>query len=126
MRKSIRNCEAYNTFISLGSDYRIVVANVTLSLRASQQIAKCKPKYVWNDLKDIDILQERYAFGVRNKFKIQGLDEETVSERCERLVKAINVTAVGCLRQVPKLKMKFNSRDPRIINAQEAITSAHK
>ena len=36
------------------------------------------------------------------------------------------MTAVGCMRQVPKLKMKFNSQDPRIINDREAITSAHK
>ena len=49
-----------------------------------------------------------------------------MSERYERLVEAINVTAVGCMRQVPKLKMKLNYQDPRIINAREAITSAHK
>ena len=48
-----------------------------------------------------------------------------MSERYERLVEAINVTAVGCMRQVPKLKMKLNSQDPRIINPKEAITSAH-
>ena len=36
-----------------------------------------------------------------NKFNIHGLDEETMSERYERLVEAINVTAVGCMRQVP-------------------------
>ena len=49
-----------------------------------------------------------------------------MSERYESLVEAINVTAVGCMRQTPKLKMKLNSRDPRIINAREAITTAHK
>ena len=124
--KSIKNCEAYNTFISLGSDHRIIVSNVILSLRASKQIAKRRPKYVWSDLRDQAKLQERYAVGVRNNVNIQGLDEETMSERYERLVEAINVTAVGCMRQVPKLKMKFNSQDPRIINAREAITSAHK
>ena len=41
-------------------------------------------------------------------------------------MQAINVTSVGCMRQVPKLKMKLNSQDSRIINAREAITSAHK
>ena len=65
-RKIIRNCEAYNTFISLGSDHRLVVANVTLSLRATKQIAKRKPKYVWSDLRDQDKLQERDAVDVRN------------------------------------------------------------
>ena len=46
-KKIIRNCEAYNTFISLGSDHRIVLANVTLSLRASKQIAKRKPSILF-------------------------------------------------------------------------------
>ena len=45
-RKSVRNCEAYNTFISLGSDHRIVVAKVILSLRAPKQKMKIKQKYV--------------------------------------------------------------------------------
>ena len=49
-----------------------------------------------------------------------------MSERYERLVEEINVTAVGCMRKVPKLKMKLNSQDPRISNAREAINSAHK
>ena len=49
-----------------------------------------------------------------------------MSERYEWLVEAINVTAVGCMRQVPKLKMKLNSQDPQFNNSQEAITSAHK
>ena len=118
-RKSIRNYEVYTTFISLGSDHRIVVVNVTLSLRASKQIAKRKPKYIWSDLRDQDKLQERYAVEVRNKFNIQGLDVETISERYEQLVEENNVTAVGYMRQVPKLKMKLNSQDPRIINARE-------
>ena len=49
-----------------------------------------------------------------------------MSERYERLVEAINVTAVGCMRQAPKLNMKLNSQDPRINNARDAITTVHK
>ena len=67
-----------------------------------------------------------YAIEVLHKFNIQVLDEETISERYERFVEAINVRAVGFMMQVPKLKMKLNSQDLRIINAREAITSAHK
>ena len=57
---------------------------------------------------------------------IQRLDEETMSERYERLVEAINVIAVVFMRQAPTFKMKLNSQDPRIINDREAITTAHK
>ena len=30
------------------------------------------------------------------------------------------------MRQAPKYKMKLNSQDPRISNARESITTAHK
>ena len=64
---------------------------MTLNLRSTKQTAK--PKYVWNDIRDQDKLQERCVVEVRNKFNIQRLVEETMSERSERLVEAINVTA---------------------------------
>ena len=42
--------------VSLGSDHIIVVANVTLILRATKQTENCKPKYVWSDLRGQDKL----------------------------------------------------------------------
>ena len=127
-RKSIRNCEAYNTFISLGSDHRIVVAKVILSLRATKQKMKIKPKYAWSDLRDQVNLQEKYANDVKEKFNIQSLDEESlkISKKNERLVEAINETAVGCMRQITKPRRKLNSDDPRIIRARNAISTAYK
>ena len=74
MEEKHKKLRRYKTFISFGSDHRIVVANVTLSLRASKHIEKRKPKYVWSDLRYQDKLQERYAVEVRDKFNIQGLD----------------------------------------------------
>ena len=106
-RKSIRNYEAYNAFISLGSDHRIVVANIILSLRATKQKMKIKP-YVWSDLKDQVKLQEKYANDVKEKFNIPNLDEESLSKRYERLVEAIHETAVGCMRQITKPRRKLN------------------
>ena len=47
-----------------------------------------------------------------------------MSENDERLIKAN--TAAVCMRQVPHLERKVNSQDPCIINARDAITSAHK
>ena len=63
-RKSIRIYEAYNNFISLGSDHTIVVANVTLILRVKKQTVHRKPKYVWSDISNQYKLQERYAVEV--------------------------------------------------------------
>ena len=125
-RKSIINCEAYNTFISLGSDHIIVVAKVILSLRATKQKMKIKQKYVWSDLRDQVKLQEKYANDVKEKFNIQSLDEELLSKKYEWLVEAINETAIGCMRQITKPRRKLNSDDPRIIRARNAISNAYK
>ena len=125
-RKSIRNCEAYNTLISLGSYHRIVVAKVILSLRATKHKMKIKQKYVWSDLSVQVKLQEKYANDVKEKFNIQSLDEESLSKKFERLVEAINETAVGCMRQITKPRRKLNSDDPRIIRARNAISTAYK
>ena len=36
-RNSVKNCEAYSTFSSIGSDQRIITATIRLSLRANTQ-----------------------------------------------------------------------------------------
>ena len=110
----------------MGSVHRIVVAKVILSLRATKQKMKIKPKYVWSDLRDQVKLQEKYENDVKEKFNIQSLDEESLSKKYERLVEAINETAVGCMRQITKPRRKLNSDDPRIIRARNAISTAYK
>ena len=54
------------------------------------------------------------------------MDEESLSKKYERFVKAINETAVGCMRQITKPRRKLNSDDPRIIRARNAISTACK
>ena len=49
-----------------------------------------------------------------------------MSENYDRLIKTNMDTAAECMRQVPHLKRKVNSQDPRIINSRDAITSALK
>ena len=78
---------------------------MTLNLRATKQTAQRKPKYICSYLRDQNKLQDRYAVEVRNKFNIQRLDEERMSESYQRFEEAINVTAEGFMRQAPKLKM---------------------
>ena len=89
-----------------------MVAKVILSLRATKQKMKIKLNYVWSDLRDQVKLQEKYANDVKEKFNIQSLDEESFSKKYERLVEAINETAVGCMRQITKPIRKLNSDDP--------------
>ena len=125
-RKTIRNCEAYNSFTSLGSDHRIVVADISLSLRATKNAKKRKPKYVWSDLREQKELQNKYATALRDKFNNIIPEKETITEKYERLMEANGKAAAECMRQVPVTKKKIISQDPRITKARNAITSIHK
>ena len=49
-KNSVVNSEAYSTFSSVGSDHRVVVAEIKLSLRRPQ-IAARKVKHDWNCLR---------------------------------------------------------------------------
>ena len=44
-RNSVHNTEAYNTFSTIGSDHRVVSANVRLSLRVTKHAKKVR--YDW-------------------------------------------------------------------------------
>ena len=63
-RNTVKNCEAYSSFQSIGSDHRAVIARVKLSLRTSKT-PKRAPVPDWSKLKTDTGLQERYS--VRSK-----------------------------------------------------------
>ena len=48
---SVKNCEAYNSFSSIGSDHRIITAKIKLSLRSNKKRTK-RMTYDWSVLKN--------------------------------------------------------------------------
>ena len=63
----MKNCEAYNSFSSIGSDHRIVTAKLKLSLRVPRKVARIR--YDWNALKDSNI-QAQYTITLRNRYQL--------------------------------------------------------
>ena len=58
-RNSVKNCEAYITFSSIGSDHRIITATIQQTIRLSLR-GNTKPNknvnYDWNKLKDWKVI----------------------------------------------------------------------
>ena len=105
-RNSIKNSEAYGSFHSMGSDHRVVIARIKLSLRMSKTKRR-NPAPDWDKLKtDID-LQERYAVEVKNRFALLEREGETATERYQHLIDA-NETASKLL--LPKKERKKRSK----------------
>ena len=76
------NCRAYNT-IDIGSDHRIVSANLSLSLRANKQTPNGRCQYNWAKLSDPSI-QRKFDMELRNRFNTL-MDETTASNNVSEL-----------------------------------------
>ena len=98
---------------SIGSDHRVVMARVKLSLRTSKT-PKRAPVPDWSQLKADSNLQERYAIEVKNRFDLLARDDQTPTERYQSFLDANNETSQLLL---PKKENKKGNRivnDPRI------------
>ena len=76
-RNSVRNCEAYSTFSSIGSDHRVVTARLKLSLRTCKTPAR--DLYNWSVLCDQDIANQ-YSITVRNRYESLCVEGESATD----------------------------------------------
>ena len=127
-KKSLLNAEAYNSFASIGSDHRIVTANIRLSLRASSRPLQKKPKYDWSKLKTDPDLQEKYTVEIRNKYALLsadgGNDDQTQKYSC--LIQANKETAEMVMPKVPKKQRKALCYDARVEKARTHLKEVNK
>ena len=113
----MHDCEAYNTFSSIGSDHRIVSAKLRLSLRKSKAPSQ-SVNYDWSALKDGD-LQQLYTVKIRNKYQSLCTDNETATETYAHLITANNETANELMPRKKKTKKKRVSDDARVTDVRE-------
>ena len=72
---STLNCEAYNTFYTIGSHHRFVTAKLRLSLRQSKLFANKKDRCDWSKLLTHNNIKELYTVEVNSRFQaLQDLD----------------------------------------------------
>ena len=69
MEDCLKNCHAYSSFASVGSDHHILSAKLRLSLRSKATIPRME-NYDWNLLKCDQELQNRYSTQLHNRFSI--------------------------------------------------------
>ena len=75
-KNSAKNARAYNSFISLVSDHRIVSANIELSLRKNiKKVSKTK-LYDWSSLKYDAKIKNTFITEVKNIYSALTLQEE--------------------------------------------------
>ena len=121
-KNSIKDCEAYNTFSSIGSDHRIVTAKVKLSLRTAKA-PQLKPKYDRSALRNPEI-SELYTIAVRNKYEALCQEDETVTETYAHLMKANEEAAKEYIPVKKRRKRRTAAQDPHIEEARKQVQTA--
>ena len=100
---SVRNCRSYNT-LDIGSDHRIVTAHFKISLRCLKKRKKINNSYNWEEFSINNVLQQRYAVEVRNKFELfhncELEDAQSSYDAFEKCISSINEIVI------PKKKKK--------------------
>ena len=73
---SALNCEAYNTFSTVGSDRSFATAKLRLSLRQSKLSTNKKSRCDWIKVLTDNNIKELYTVEIKNRFQaLQDLDE---------------------------------------------------
>lgn len=121
-KNCVKNTEPYNFFSSLGSDHRVVVSDVKLSLRKS----KAPPRrvlYDWDTFKRDDDLQGQYAVEVRNRYTLlcQQDSNSEATTQYNHFTTAIAETSEKLLKKKNKKRHDDPSIDQRVVDARKAL-----
>ena len=100
---SIRDCQAFSTFATVGSDHRMVSAVVHLSLRVSK---RPKPKPIknidWQQVVSNKSLSQQYTLEVKNRFDLLAAPEDSIDSVYNNLIKSVEEVALETLPRKPK------------------------
>ena len=121
-KNSAQNCEAYNTFCTVGSDHRIVTAEIKLKLRANK-INQQQPKYNWAKLNEDTDIKEKYTLEVQNRFSILNAEENTQSAESiyQSITRAHEAAAKETIPLKPKTKKQSPWEDQEINHLRSAV-----
>ena len=119
-RNSVHNAEAYSSFSTVGSDHRVVTAELQLSLRTAKHARKIR--YDWQRFSASPEIQENYTVAVKNRFQV--LEEDNNEERYEKFVTANKEATEEWVPKKPKTKAERRSAHPSVINARKEVADA--
>ena len=123
-QNSIRNCRPYSSFSTVGSDHRIVSADVKLSFRVSKKSAPDPMKAIdWKKVSHDKNLSSLYSVSVFNRFQELSSDSQLASDNIDtfynNLILANKEVSQSLLPKKPK-------RSKNTINSEEKVSIARE
>ena len=126
---SVQNVEAYNTFVTVGSDHRIITALVRLRLRAPKQKTPNAARSLnFKALCFNRVLQDEYTIKVSNFFDPLAQETSTMpfQEKYDLLQSSCIKAAEEILPKKPKNTFKSLSQTQKVKDARKSYLSSTK
>ena len=127
-RNSIKDTEAYNYFDSVGSDHRLVLSKVRLSLRKTKTPPR-KAIYDWENFREDGELQDQFTVEVRNRYSIlreEDIGDTDVTKVYGHLAEAVADTCEALLPKRRKRAHDHLASDNRVITARTELEISKK
>ena len=105
-QNSAKNCRSYNSFVTVGSDHRIVTAKIRLTLRANKKKPASTTRHDWTSLRNDNEISNQFIVSLKNKYAALQVDDtlESATSRYKKFETACKEAASECLP--PKVKSK--------------------
>ena len=131
-QNSIKDCRAYSSFSSVGSDHRIVSASVKLSLIVLKKATADPMKSIdWKTVRNDKNLSTQYTVNVFNRLQELNqsytevpLDSTNIDVIYENLMKANEEVALSTLPKKHKSHRKPASLDSKVVDARQQLRQA--
>ena len=129
-RNSLKNTEAYESFKSVGSDHRVVISKLKLSLRKSKTPPK-QIRYEYDTLKSDGELLTKYSIEVNNRFSCLSVNGEeevapSATESYSKFVGAIEEVNKQLLPKKQREKKTCTSEDVRVVTRRAELMKAQE
>ena len=112
-KNSAKNCRAFNSFISVASDHRIISAKICLCLRANKKkLCQHKP-FNWSTLKDDSDVRKSFITEVKNGYTVlqeTEQNESTANSRNNNFEKACKEAATKEIPLKPKMINNYHGK----------------
>ena len=123
---SCQNCEPYNTFDSVYSDHRIVVAKICLSLRSNKPKSNSGPRYIWSSLRNNDDVRTKFIITLNNRFDALQHENDEISPNStyQNFEIATKEAAEACVPLKPKVKRRVPWETKEVVEKRENLKKA--
>ena len=121
---SVKDCQAYNTMQTVGSDHRLVTCFIQASYRVNKAPARDPLRSVdWSPLVHDPSLKEQYAVEVKNRYSAL-LQENEMEADYDLLVESVTTVALNILPKKRKRKRENPYNDPNIAHHRNILKDA--